>query len=122
MLRIAVGWGECKPERVQMALNRSDFLIVATCKGQSIGMARVIHDGLQALIMDVMVLPEYQGAGIGKTLMQHVMEYLNALAADGCIYVNLMSALGREGFYEQFGFICRPNEARGPGMTQLLGK
>ena len=119
-LRIAVGWGACKPDRVSMALERSDFLIAAQMNGKTIGMARVIQDGLQALVMDVMVLPEYQGQGIGKEMMKRVMRYLDDVSQEGGMFVNLMSAQGRESFYEQFGFERRPNEKRGPGMTQWI--
>jgi GNAT superfamily N-acetyltransferase len=121
-LHIAVGWGACKPDRVSMALERSDFITVAQMDSLTIGMARIVHDGLQALVMDVIVLPEYQGRGIGKELMIHVMEYLDELSREGGIFVNLLSAQGRESFYEQFGFERRPNEKRGPGMTQWISK
>ena len=118
----AVGWGTRNPEQVRMALKRSDFLISAQMDNKTIGMARVIKDGLQALVMDVIVLPEYQGCGIGKELMKYVMEYLDDLSRSGGIFVNLMSAQGREGFYEKFGFVRRPNENRGPGMTKWISK
>ena len=118
----AVGWGTRNPEQVRMALKRSDFLISAQMDNKTIGMARVIQDGLQALVMDVIVLPEYQGRGIGKKLMKYVMDYLDDLSRSGGIFVNLMSAQGREGFYEQFGFERRPNEKRGPGMTKWISK
>ena len=120
MLRDAVGWGSCNPEKVRMALDRSDFLISAKINGKTIGMARVIQDGLQALVMDVIVLPEYQGQRIGKTMMKRVMEYLNEISRGGGIFINLMSAIDRDGFYGQFGFERRPNEKRGPGMTLWL--
>ena len=105
-----------------MAIERSDFLVSAQTDNKTIGMVRVIQDGLQALVMDVIVLPEYQGRGIGKELMKYVMEYLDNLSRSGGIFVNLMSAQGREGFYEKFGFERRPNEKRGPGMTKWIGK
>jgi len=38
------------------------------------------------------------------------------------ISVNLMSAKGREPFYEKFGFNVRPNENRGAGMDQWIQK
>jgi len=120
MLREAVSWGSCRPDRVQVALNRSDFITVALHDGHTIGMARVMQDGLQALIMDVIVLPDYQRRGIGKSMMDQVMAYLNDLSIGGAIFVNLMSALGKDGFYKKYGFECRPNETRGPGMTQTL--
>ena len=122
MLREAVGWGSYNPDKVRMALDRSDFVIAAQINEKTIGMARVIQDGLQALIMDVIVLPEYQGQGIGKTMMERVMEYLNDISHGGGIFVNLMSAIDRDGFYGQFGFERRPNEKRGPGMTLWLEK
>jgi predicted N-acetyltransferase YhbS len=120
MLREAVHWGACKPEKVLSALHRSDFITVARLNGQTIGMARVMQDGLQALIMDVIVLPDFQNQGIGKNMMVQVMDYLIDLSADGAIFVNLMSALGKDGFYEKFGFERRPNDNRGPGMTQTI--
>ena len=120
MLHEAVGWGSCNPDRVRNALARTDFLVVAQIDGNPIGMSRVIQDGLQALVMDVIVIPEYQGQGIGKTMMGRVMEYLNELSRGSGILVNLISAIGRAGFYEQFGFIQRPYENRGPGMTLWL--
>ena len=119
-LRKAVGWGICPPDRVQMALDRSDFLIVAQMNGITIGMARLIQDGLQALVMDLIVLPEHQGYGIGKELMKRVMDYLDDLSRGGGIFVNLMSAQGKEGFYEKFGFESRPNDKCGPGMTKWI--
>ena len=121
-LHKSVGWDTCKPERVQMALGRADFLSAAYVENKAIGMARVMHDGLQALVMDVIVKPEYQGKGIGKTLMTYVMEYLADLSQDGGIKVNLISAPDKVGFYEQFGFIKRPTENLGPGMTLWLEK
>ena len=120
ILRDSVGWGACNCEKVRMALDRSDFIIAAQINGQTVGMARVMQDGLQAIVMDVMVLPDYQKHGIGKTMMRHIMEYLKSTSHEGGVFVNLMSAKGREEFYEQFGFIKRPTDDRGCGMTQWV--
>ena len=121
LLRKAVGWRTCNPDRVSKALEHSDYLIAAQYNDRIIGMARVMQDGLQALIMDVIVLPEFQGQHIGKTMMQNVMNYLNSVSEDGGLFVNLASAIGKEGFYEQFGFQRRPNDHQGSGMTQWIG-
>ena len=120
ILHEAVGWGVRNPQKVRMALDRSDFLISAQLNGKAIGMARVMQDGLQALVMDVIVLPEYQGQGIGKTMMERVMNYLNEISRGGGIKLTLISAVERVSFYEQFGFERRPDEKRGPGMTLWL--
>ena len=123
ILHEAVGWGVVSnQERIQKALNCSNFLIAARINEKIIGMARVIDDGLQALLLDVIVLPEYQRQGIGKTLMNYVMEYLYILSQNGGIKVNLLTAPDKVGFYEKFGFISRPNDKLGPGMTQWIQK
>jgi len=38
------------------------------------------------------------------------------------VFINLMAAKGRESFYKQFGFVERPNEEFGAGMTQWIPK
>ena len=54
--------------------------------------------------------------------MKDVMAFLERLSVDGGIFVNLMSAVGKEGFYEAFGFQARPNDKRGPGMTRWISR
>jgi len=36
------------------------------------------------------------------------------------VFVNLMSAKGKEAFYKKFGFEVRPNDKVGAGMTQWI--
>lgn len=44
--------------------------------GQQIGFARVVTDyAIIAWLMDVFILPEYQGAGHGQTLLKEVFEH-----------------------------------------------
>jgi len=119
-LRTAVGWQPCEFGRARTALARSDYLIAAQLEKQVVGMARVVHDGTVALITDVIVLPEYQGRDIGKTLMEKVMAYLEALAQGGEIKAHLMSLAGIEPFYEKFGFFVRPQGRYGHGMTKII--
>ena len=85
-------------------------------------MARVISDGgYMTLVVDVMVLPQYQGQGIGKQLMTNINLWLDSLGKDGlCIMVNLMATKGNEGFYEKLGFEVRPNDRMGSGMVRWL--
>ncbi|MDR0310974.1 MAG: GNAT family N-acetyltransferase, partial [Acidobacteriota bacterium] len=90
----------------------------------AIGMARIVSDGgYVVFIADVLVLPEYQRKGIGRTMMKKIMEYVYSMLRDGyCIQVDLLAAKGKEGFYEDFGFIKRPDENYGCGMTQRIKK
>ncbi len=121
-LREAVGWGRLPEEQAQIGLNRSDYVVRAGDGDRTVGMARVLSDGgCVAFILDVVVLPEYQRQGIGKTMLRMVMEYLQEeLQHRGVIYVGLMAAKGKEEFYQQFGFEQRPNDRLGAGMTQWL--
>jgi GNAT superfamily N-acetyltransferase len=116
-LRQAVGWGVYDPAVIEAALPRSLYGVCARVDGALVGMARVIGDaGLVYYIQDVIVLPEYQGRGLGSAMMERIMGYLGAHASHNTI-VGLMAAKGREGFYERYGFTVRPTERYGSGMT-----
>lgn len=77
-----------------------------------IGSGRIISDGVyQALIVDVIVLPEYQGNGIGKEIMKRLLKKCNE---NDVLMVSLFAAPGKSGYYNNFGFVDRPQDA--PGM------
>lgn len=69
-------------------------------------------------IQDVIVVPVWQRRGIGTLLMDRVMEYIKRNAFEQS-YVGLMSAKGKEPFYEKYGFTARPTEILGAGMTMF---
>jgi len=84
-------------------------------------MGRIVGDGgIFSLIVDIIVIPEYQGQGIGKTIVQNIMDWINANCAVGST-VWLFAAQGREGFYEKFGFKKRPMDGYGAGMQWFWG-
>lgn len=121
-LRASVGWGMIPEKQAQNGLSRSDYIIAAKDGDKTVGMSRVLTDGgCVALILDVVVLPEYQGLGIGRALMQSVMEYIHQrIEQDEVSHICLMAAKGKEGFYKKFGFDERPNDKSGAGMTQWI--
>lgn len=123
-LRKAVGWNVLDKEQAERGLGNSSFVTVAYKDGKVIGTARVVTDGgYIAIIADVMVLPEFQGQGIGKQLLNNVIEYLKAsINNNQCLMINLMAAPNKERFYKKFGFIERPNENMGAGMVMWLNK
>jgi GNAT superfamily N-acetyltransferase len=70
-----------------------------------------------------MVLPEHQGKGIGRRMLEMVMEYIqNNIQPGETAFVNLMAAGGKEPFYSKFGFIELPNGNYGHGMAQYITK
>ena len=118
-LRIAVGWGGYDESVIQNALPSTLYCVCAFIDGKVIGMARVIGDaGMVFYIQDVIVLPEYQRQGVGTLLMDAIMDFIKAHAHHNTI-IGLMAAIGKEAFYEKYGFITRPTDIYGAGMTQI---
>jgi len=116
-LREAVGWRNVAVEAVVRGLAGTLYGVCALDHEKVVGMARIIGDGFLAFyIQDVVVDPEYQGQGIGSGLMERVMAYIAAHASENTV-IGLMSAVGKEGFYRRYGFVQRPNDRHGCGMT-----
>jgi len=64
-----------------------------------IGFGRAISDDVyQAAIYDCAVLPEFQGKGIGKTIMDNILSQVSHCN------VILYASPGKEGFYQKHGF------------------
>jgi len=56
-------------------------------------------------------------------MMSRIMKYLDESISPGqWKMINLMAAHGKEPFYSEFGFIRRPNDTFGHGMTQTIEK
>jgi len=121
-LRTAVGWFKAHPVLAERSVNGTLYSVCAYVEGKTVGMARVIGDGGMTLyVQDVIVLPEYQGQGIGKKLMVFIMNYIRSSAPVGSVVqVSLMASKGKEVFYERFDFVSRPNEKQGAGMQQRI--
>jgi len=117
-LRAAVGWQELDNKQAKTGIKNS-IVFVACHKKQPIGMARIITDGGYIIfIADVIVLPVYQGKGIGTKLMNKVMKYISNQQNEGYKFlISLGASKGKEQFYEKFGFKQRPNDESGAGMS-----
>ena len=117
-LRAAVQWQSIVKEQAQSGLEHSDYIVACRDGGKIIGCARIFWDkGYIAYLADVMVKPEYQGQGIGKKLVESCISYIHRQLREGWrIKIVIVSAKGKEAFYEKFGFQIRPNENDGAGM------
>lgn len=111
----STGWNReygLTPEELQAAIGESWFLLTAYREGRLVGTGRVFSDGvLHALIVDVIVLPECQRAGIGAAIMTRLIERCRAARVRD---VQLFCAKGKAPFYRRLGFADRPTDA--PGM------
>lgn len=96
-------WVELSPIQYQQIKN-TKIKIAIYNKNKLIGIARCISDfSYLFLICDVMVLKDYQGMGIGKKMLKHLIKYIK-YNYKGYKKIYIMSLKGKEGFYEKLGF------------------
>jgi N-acetylglutamate synthase-like GNAT family acetyltransferase len=94
------------------AMEQSWYWVSAYDNGKVVGIGRLISDGaLYALVSDLMIFPEYQGQGVGKTLLKMLKD---KCLESGIQRVWLFAGPGKVGFYEKNGFEIRSLDT--PGM------
>ena len=110
----SVGWSRRPLRRVKRALDYSLLKVGLWVYDKKfprlVGFARCTGDGiLEATVWDVAVHPVYQGLGLGKLLMEYVMESLKEM---GLERVTLFADPGVISFYERQGWTLEPNKHR----------
>lgn len=113
------GWNEAfrlPPDRLIEAARASWFVLCVYDGDQLVGFGRLTSDTvMHAMIYDLIVVPEYQGKGIGAQILERLVEHCRTA---GVYDVQLFCAYGKRGFYEKFGFTARPRGA--PGMQLVI--
>lgn len=109
------GWNtkyELTKDELYFALKNSWYCISIYDQNNLVGFGRIISDGIvHALILDVIVLPEMQGEGMGKEIMNKlILKCKKHNIRD----IQLFCAKDKAGFYEKLGFERRDENA--PGM------
>jgi ribosomal protein S18 acetylase RimI-like enzyme len=110
----AVGWNRRPLRRVRKALQHS-LLRVGLWRHDDrlprlVGFARCTGDGVvEATVWDVAVHPLYQGAGLGRQLMDYV---INSLQERGVERVTLYADPGVVEFYSHQGWELEPQQRR----------
>jgi len=100
------------------AIQNSWYSISIYYKIELIGFGRVIADGIHhALIVDLIIHPDYQGKGLGSELLDRLVRKCR----DNNIRdIQLFAAKDKYRFYEKHGFEKRP--ANAPGMQLRPGE
>ncbi|GKU90459.1 hypothetical protein SLEP1_g4450 [Rubroshorea leprosula] len=104
---------ERDPEKIKLALEHTDSLLwVEYSKTQKpVAFARATGDGVfNAIIWDVVVDPSFQGIGLGKAVMERLIE---ELLQKGICNIALYSEPRVLGFYRPLGFVVDPDGIRG---------
>ncbi len=95
-----VNWGIRDPKDIENAFRKSTVTCFVKNDGEIIGFGRTVDDGkYYALLVDVVIHPDYQAKGIGKTL---VTELKNSLV--GYQFITLTAAPNKDGFYQKIGW------------------
>jgi len=99
-----VGWINYteKPDMVKAAYDQSLYLLGAYDDKDLVGIIRVVGDGHSIIyIQDIVVSPDYQRQGIGKNLLERVLDKYKH------VYQKILLTMNEEKtvkFYESVGF------------------
>lgn len=103
-LRSVSGLSEKTFEAAQRGLPNTIHAVTVACNGEAVGMGRIIGDGgCFYQITDIAVHPDHQGRGLGKKIMQALVEHLRETAPETA-YVSLIADGPAKHLYEKFGF------------------
>lgn len=115
-LKVATEFRDRPLEQVEKALKNNLFDVTAVYNGEVIGMGRLIGDGVMYwYLQEIIVLLEFQGRGIGTKIVNRLLDYIKENTSPGTfVSVGLTAAVGKETFYEKFGFF------KSSGMTMYI--
>ncbi|WP_295997227.1 GNAT family N-acetyltransferase [Rugamonas sp.] len=99
-LFVQVGWGVRAPLEIRAAFEKSSHVIFIYDGDELAAFGRTMDDGrYYALLVDVVVKPQYQQRGLGRD----VVDYLRTQLV-GYRFITLTAAPGKEDFYLKLGW------------------
>ena len=117
-LFLTTGWNEkynLTEKQVYESIKNSYYIVSAYVKNKLVGFGRIVSDGvMHALIVDMIVDPEFQRMGIGNAILN---DLVGVCRRKGIPDIQLFCADGKENFYLKNGFKARPVTA--PGMEYV---
>src|SRR5690348_17640627 len=121
-LRVAAGLSAMSAEGAREGLARSWCAVCVRCDGELVGMGRVVGDGgLFLFVVDIAVAPAWQRRGLGRRIMQALMEQVHARAFP-CTQVGLIADGPAHLLYEKFGFKLVAPESQGMSLRIEKGE
>ncbi len=94
-----VGMSSVEPEKHRMSFENSHSVVFVFDENKMIGMGRSISDGVrQSALYDIAIDPLYQGQGIGRKIVEKLMEN-----TPDCTFI-LYASPGKENFYRKLKY------------------
>ncbi|HAO11703.1 MAG TPA: GNAT family N-acetyltransferase [Planktothrix sp. UBA8407] len=111
----AVSWMTRDHENMKIALKHSFLVVtlwfVTPTQKQLIGFTRAVSDHVyNATLWDVVIHPNFQNQGLGKSLIQYTLEQLQLQHIEN---ITLFAGSKAVNFYHNLGFITDPNGIKG---------
>ena len=92
-------------EAAERGLPNTIFAIQVLAGDEVVGMGRIIGDGgCFYQVVDIAVLPQHQGRGLGKTIMREIASFIEREVPKSG-YVSLLADGKAYQLYQQFGFV-----------------
>ncbi|GGY13779.1 GNAT family N-acetyltransferase [Paludibacterium paludis] len=103
-LRTRSGLSDKTAEAAEKGLANSLFAVQVLFNDTPVGMGRVIGDGgCFFQVVDIAVLEEHRGQGLGKAIMSAIRAYIDEQVPESG-YVSLIADGRAQDLYAQFGF------------------
>lgn len=114
-IRKAVGWNKIDDNQIKEALNNSMINMSVYRNDKCLAIGRIVGDNvLKGMLTDVMVLPDYQGIGIGKLIVTALIEELNNMINENeCFQLEASPTASNRVFYIKCGMKYKPENQDG---------
>lgn len=118
-LRVSSGLSAKTTEAAEIGLANSLHSVMITNEdNEVIGMGRIIGDGgCFCQVVDICVLPEYQGQGIGKLIIENLMSYIKNKLPESC-YISLIADGDADKLYAKYGFKDTMPKSKGMALKK----
>ena len=117
-LRTGSGLSAKTIEAAERGLPRTLFSVQVLHGVTAVGMGRVIGDGgCFYQVVDIAVLKQHQGKGIGKMIMREISRYIEENVPESG-YVSLIADGHAHNLYAQFGFVQTAPESVGMALKR----
>lgn len=119
-LRTRSGLNDKSDQAAALGLAGSWYAVTVTAgpSGRPVAMGRIVGDGgCHFQIVDVCVLPEHQGRGLGHRIMQELTAELDR-RAPATAYISLIADGPAHHLYRKFGFVDTAPDSIGMALSR----